>query len=1575
MAKLFLSANGEEFGTYLQQLRHRLLEADHEVKTEADFPADDLSRLDRVEAYLRECDDVICLFGDRFGNEPPESVRNQRGGQRHSYVQWAWLLARKHGIPVHAYQPAGESTPRDHVNDESGETRIRQREFVARHIRGAKPAPATFRNARDLVEQVLSRRKTIPASSAERTPDSESASPGKGTPPGPRTSPYVGARAFRETDRELLFGRKKLVEEILTKLAFDPLVFLLGHAASGKTSALQAGVIPRWREEHPDGRIVTMTPGANPFANLAEGFVHAGVAGASQVRSPDPKVFRRVTPEPSSAGASASPPPMLLVIDQLEELFTLVPERRASLRDDFLASLVDLARLPDTGIQLVLAMRDDYFGHLRSHEAFYPVADSNLLRITSLKGSDLRAAIEGPARLRGVRFEGDLAERIRKDVEGRDDTLTRVQSRLQDLWNAEDRSRGSLRISAYESLPAPAPAPGSASSRTESRPESVREPATPESEEPPGGALSLPPRLRDRILAITGATVALIALVAAFQASRHSERAQREKRNAEIQAGLGWLLRAQAAEGSPAAGFYAARATGFQEAGRDPANGTGRTDPDDSFPRFLTLEETPARQIEARRRMASSPKPFLWSSPIPDAVLALRAAAFSPDGRLLVAGDEGGRVSVWEVESGTRRTSVRGHGSGISGLAFRADGTVFATGSSDGTIKLWNARSGEPTATLTGHADAVHDVDFSPDGSLLASASSDGTVRLWDVETTRERSRLEAGEAAVLCVAFSPGGTVLASGGSDQAIRLWDLADQAERMSFSGHGDAVECLAFGPSERELASGGRDRSVIRWDLETGAIISTVRSLPGAVRSLAFSPAGTHLALAGAGPSLRLWDLAHNREAMRLPGHSGTVERVVFSPDGKLLATASADRTLKLWAGPEAWKNPADLRVHRADSETTVTPGKSPTLAENPAQYFDWYRYVAEGWVRFESSSGDLIWSQQAGGLPYADRNLPPATWLGLLRRYEGAEQTRRLLAGALEAGNWSAALSLQRQLPEGSRAPWNQSEASAALQNQLADALDAGRIAWAEHRMRQGDALFAREPRWVAMRAAHLDAMGRREEALVWYRRMPGSAGWKGVARLSTDPAEVLDAWRRILEGPPEPGADQFLAAGNRAAELGDEDAAREFFAAGLERFSDEDPIRLAYARALIDFEAVEDAVHVLDPTLRGDPNGSLEEIVAALRKIERLPAVIALQNERIEALEAKGSERETLKAMSWLIHLLEEAGKTEDAIVAMKDRISYLQQHSPEPARLSGPLHELAAALLAADRDDEAYTVMRARIDLLQTQPFSQELARALAELEAAFWEAGEQGRAIAVLRERIAALESRPDAEVSPLLRKLVDALAQNGRSEEAFEAMEHRAEALRREGKDPVPALRELADALHHAGRNTAAWDVYQRIAEMPGISLELLTDIAYHGALLGHGDEAEALFQRASGRADSDQDRALIGRRRGWALIARGEPAEAFRALGMAKAQLEASPETAKLIESKLRSGLAAAFWLTDRKGASLDEYEILWQEQGRDEHWEDADYIRSLDLPEAGRAALLELHSTWYERMHVARAVQR
>jgi RNA polymerase sigma factor (sigma-70 family) len=108
----------------------------------------------------------------------------------------------------------------------------------------------------------------------------------------------------------------------------------------------------------------------------------------------------------------------------------------------------------------------------------------------------------------------------------------------------------------------------------------------------------------------------------------------------------------------------------------------------------------------------------------------IASVAFSPDGKLVLAGCMDHVLRVFELSTGNER-KLEGHTQQLHGAVFTPDGKRILSGSYDKTVRLWDVESGKEVCRFFGHDNWVWGVAVSPDGRLGLSGSLDKTVRLW----------------------------------------------------------------------------------------------------------------------------------------------------------------------------------------------------------------------------------------------------------------------------------------------------------------------------------------------------------------------------------------------------------------------------------------------------------------------------------------------------------------------------------------------------------------------------------------------------------------------------------------------------------------------------------------------------------------------------------------------------------------------------------------------------------------------------------------------------------------------------
>jgi WD40 repeat protein len=150
----------------------------------------------------------------------------------------------------------------------------------------------------------------------------------------------------------------------------------------------------------------------------------------------------------------------------------------------------------------------------------------------------------------------------------------------------------------------------------------------------------------------------------------------------------------------------------------------------------------------------------------------LIALGFSPDGRYLGGKDSEQKPVVWDLKQ-HRRRPLTGSPGKLNKVAFSSNG-LFAA-SINSVVEIWDVATGGRVITLRGHRAGVGQVMFSRDDRTLFSTSTDRTLKLWNVATGQEVLSVTGGED-FFELALSPDDTTLAVGGVDiqkHSVTLW----------------------------------------------------------------------------------------------------------------------------------------------------------------------------------------------------------------------------------------------------------------------------------------------------------------------------------------------------------------------------------------------------------------------------------------------------------------------------------------------------------------------------------------------------------------------------------------------------------------------------------------------------------------------------------------------------------------------------------------------------------------------------------------------------------------------------------
>ncbi|MBS0662087.1 MAG: hypothetical protein JSR48_02400 [Verrucomicrobia bacterium] len=241
--------------------------------------------------------------------------------------------------------------------------------------------------------------------------------------------PWLGLVSFTEETRAFFHGREEEAAELSRRVQRKLLTVLFGQSGLGKTSILQAGLVPRLR---PEGFCpVYVRLDYDPHSPSPADQIKRAVFRATEAAGTWTKTGSAVAGETlweflhhrddvlkDATGRTLVP---ILIFDQFEEIFTLAQSDDAGRRraQEFLADLADLVEnRPPRALEaridrdeadaakfdfaradyrILISLREDYLAHLEGLKAQMPSVTQNRMRLARMTGAQAVAAVRSPA--------------------------------------------------------------------------------------------------------------------------------------------------------------------------------------------------------------------------------------------------------------------------------------------------------------------------------------------------------------------------------------------------------------------------------------------------------------------------------------------------------------------------------------------------------------------------------------------------------------------------------------------------------------------------------------------------------------------------------------------------------------------------------------------------------------------------------------------------------------------------------------------------------------------------------------------------------------------------------------------------------------------------------------------------------------------------------------------------------------------------------------------------------------------------------------------------------------------------
>ncbi|MFN9315256.1 MAG: NACHT and WD repeat domain-containing protein [Microcystis sp.] len=775
-------------------------------------------------------------------------------------------------------------------------------------------------------------------------------------------SPYLGLRKFEVDDKDRFFGRDNWIIELTDYLKQKNVLLLLGASGSGKSSLVQAGLIPKLKDNLGANKLVNLTfvPDVNPFESFY------GCLLANRYKQSQAKLAQSVQEDTLIKvveGLKNNSDLWFIFIDQFEELFTRTPKTE---RDIFIKSLVNLIEKNDSWVKIVMTMRADFLDKLSPYPSLGKIHDQYSKMLTDMDESQLRLAIAEPAARNGVIFEKGLINQIVADFYEQAGSLPLLQYTLDLLWQKNHIQERILNIKIYQEI-------GGVTGALEKQADKIysqfNEQQRKAAEEIFLELISLEGEkavsrrankssfeqeemqrevlyqlIDNRLLVSKGEDGKATVEVAHEELLRCWKVLQDLIREKEEIIVLRSRLYADAKQWDDLQKQDAVKASSELWGGSKLAK-IVEFQKNNSLPNLeaVAIEFIKASISQAERQKNEKIRTariitagslvavvistgfglMAWKQTQQAELNLANARGFSSlslfdrgkELEAFVEAIKAGKTLQKQQASDTKvtnalqellnrkseRNRLEGHGRYVHSVNFSPNGKTLVSGSDDKTIILWDVKTGKKIHTFEEHNGLVRSVNFSPNGETLVSGSWDGTIKLWDVEKRQKIHTFEV-HPRVRSVNFRPDGKTLVSGSNDKTIKLWDVKTGKEihtSYAFKGHEGPVRSVNFSPNGETLVSGSYDKTIKLWDVKTGKEIHTFEGHDGPVRSVNFSPNGKTLVSGSDDKTIKLWNVEKRQEIRTLHGHNSRVRSVNFSPNGKTLVSGSWDNTIKLW----------------------------------------------------------------------------------------------------------------------------------------------------------------------------------------------------------------------------------------------------------------------------------------------------------------------------------------------------------------------------------------------------------------------------------------------------------------------------------------------------------------------------------------------------------------------------------------------------------------------------------------------------------------------------------------------------
>jgi len=751
-------------------------------------------------------------------------------------------------------------------------------------------------------------------------------------------NPYKGLHAFESVDEQDFFGREKLTKKILQRFGekedYSRFLIIVGPSGSGKSSLVKAGLIPAfWRGDFPGSEnwyIVNMLPGTHPLDELELSLIRVAAEKPENLREQlerDKRGLIRATqlilPDDSSE--------LLLVVDQFEELFTLVDDEES--RAHFLDLIYNAVTDKKSRVRVVVTLRADFYDRPLQYPEMGEMVRSRMETVLPLSAEELEQAITNPADRVGVGFEPGLVSSIIDDVHYQPGGLPLMQYALTELFDICQEH--TLTKRAYHEIGGVV---GALAKRAEEAYTEMNDIGRHAAQHMFLRLVTLGEGTEDtrrrvkrsELLSIALDTDAMDEVIDTFAAYRllfldndpatrsptvelaHEailrewERLREWLNEARDDIRLQRMLAVLSKEWreNNEKNSFLLRGSRLKEFETWVAETELALTPKEHQYLAASISDREKEEAEEIARNTREVKLEKRARNVRRGLVGVFLIAAIISGWLAFRASQAEQEALRQASIGLAAQAMGELDSAIPEravlLALEALENYPYTGQAESALALavegyhnyLNIPNVEMRAT---------NVAWSPDGTYVAFASLEGIVKIWDSSTGDEIANLGDRDLSDLRGLdwSSDGGRLFTGSLGKEIAQMWDLESRNVLQTYAGHDGGIYSVDVSKDNSLLLTASADGTARAWGVESGEAELIFSGHEADVTNACWSSSNDQILTSSMDGTVRIWDAATGEEIRKINAHIGGVSSVTWSPDGTQIASSGVDGLARIW----------------------------------------------------------------------------------------------------------------------------------------------------------------------------------------------------------------------------------------------------------------------------------------------------------------------------------------------------------------------------------------------------------------------------------------------------------------------------------------------------------------------------------------------------------------------------------------------------------------------------------------------------------------------------------------------------